>query len=95
MTRTTERTAATRLPARWLLHGCLGLGLIVAAGWGAHVFSLQRALQRLHEAAEQRLEVEAARLDGQLTRFEYLPSLLETSPEVLRLLAAPSRAPHA
>ena len=72
-----------------LLLGCLGLALIAIAAWVAHEFALQRALQRLHEAAQQRLEVEAARLDGQLSRFEYLPSLLETSPDVLRLFAAP------
>jgi two-component system C4-dicarboxylate transport sensor histidine kinase DctB len=91
MTRATDRTPVPPR-VRWLLRGCLGLGLIGAVAWGAHVLLLQRGLQRLHEAAEQRLEVEAARLDGQLTRFEYLPSLLETSPEVLRLLGAPADA---
>jgi two-component system C4-dicarboxylate transport sensor histidine kinase DctB len=35
------------------------------------------------------LAVEAARLDGYLSRFEYLPSLLETSPNVFQLLGAP------
>ena len=60
-------------------------------GLGRPRLALQRGLQRLHEAAQQRLEVEAARLDGQLARFEYLPSLLETSPDVLR--AARRRRP--
>lgn len=43
-------------------------------------------------AAHQRLAVEAARLDGYLSRFEYLPSLLETSPSVFRLLSNPDDA---
>ena len=83
-------TRPARRHAVWVLRGCLGLSLIALVAWAAHAFSLQRGLQRLHAAAQQRLEVEAARLDGQLSRFEYLPSVLETSPEVLRLLAAPA-----
>ena len=87
----TDRSAShpLRRRARWLLRGCLGLALIAGAAWAAHALALDRGLQRLHDAARQRLEVEAARLDGQLSRFEYLPSLLETSPVVLRLLDAP------
>jgi two-component system C4-dicarboxylate transport sensor histidine kinase DctB len=76
--------------ARRVLHGCIALALIALAAWAAHGMALQRALQQLSEAAQQRLEVEAARLDGQLSRFEYLPSLLATSPDVLRLFAAPN-----
>jgi two-component system C4-dicarboxylate transport sensor histidine kinase DctB len=72
-----------------LWRACLGMALIAGVAWAAHGLALQRGLQRLHEAAQLRLEVEAARLDGQLSRFEYLPSVLQTSPEVLRLLAAP------
>jgi two-component system C4-dicarboxylate transport sensor histidine kinase DctB len=71
---------------------CAGLLLIALVAWAAHGYGLQRGLERVGAAAQQRLEVEAARLDGQLSRFEYLPSLLETSPEVLRLLAAPGDA---
>jgi two-component system C4-dicarboxylate transport sensor histidine kinase DctB len=77
---------------RRVLRGCLALGLIAIAAWAAHELALQRGLQQLREAAQQRLEVEAARLDGQLARFAYLPSLLETSPEVQRLFAAPHDA---
>jgi two-component system C4-dicarboxylate transport sensor histidine kinase DctB len=90
---TTRESAAARAPRRqglWLRRGCLGLSLIALVAWAAHALALQRGLQRLSESAQQRLEAEAARLDGQLARFEYLPSLLETSPQVLRLLAMPS-----
>jgi two-component system C4-dicarboxylate transport sensor histidine kinase DctB len=78
-----------RRHAVWLWRACLGTALIAGVAWAAHGLALQRGLQRLHEAAHLRLEVEAARLDGQLSRFEYLPSVLQTSPEVLRLLAGP------
>lgn len=91
-----EPVAAAAKPSRrhvrWAWRACLGAVLIGLAAWAAHAFTLQRSLQGLSAAAQQRLEVEAARLDGQLSRFEYLPSLLETSPEVLRLLAQPGDA---
>lgn len=85
--------AAARRPrrhARWLWRACFGSLLIALVAWAAHAVTLQRGLQRLSAAAQQRLEVDAARIDGQLSRFEYLPSLLETSPEVLRLLSTPA-----
>jgi two-component system C4-dicarboxylate transport sensor histidine kinase DctB len=87
-----QRPAAVAEPpprGAWL-RAALALALVALAAWLAHVLALQRGLERLHETARQRLEVEAARLDGQLSRFEYLPLLLETSPEVLRLLESPA-----
>ena len=71
----------TRLP--------IVLVVVSLVAWLAHAVALQRGLDRLHELASQRLEVEAARLEGQLARFDYFPSLLETSPEVLQLLERP------
>jgi two-component system C4-dicarboxylate transport sensor histidine kinase DctB len=92
MTPVSERPAnlRPRRHARWVWRGFLALALIAAVAWAAHGLALQRGLQRLHEAALQRLEVEAARLNGQLSRFEYLPSVLQTSAEVLRLLSSPA-----
>lgn len=81
-----------RRRARRAWQAGVGLLLIALVAWATHAFTLERGLQGLSSAAQQRLEVEAARLDGQLSRFEYLPSLLETSPEVLRLLATPDDA---
>lgn len=89
-----ERPAAAAEPpprGAWL-RAVLAIALVALAACVAHAVALQRGLERLHEAARQRLEVEAARLDGQLSRFEYLPLLLETSPEVLRLLETPADA---
>ncbi|HET9645051.1 MAG TPA: sensor histidine kinase, partial [Burkholderiaceae bacterium] len=75
--------------ARRLLLAVAGFLLIAVVAGAAHSLALRRALGQLHEASRQRLEVESARLDGLLSRFDYLPSLLETSLEVLRLLDAP------
>lgn len=80
----------SRRPLRWAWRACVGFVLIGLVAWAAYALMLQRGLQGMSATAHQRLEVEAARLDGQLSRFEYLPSLLETSPEVLRLLALPA-----
>ena len=73
---------------RWLVRGAAGLALVAAASWFGYAVAFQRGLDHVRSAAQQRLAVEAARLDGHLSRFEYLPSLLETSPSVFRLLGA-------
>ncbi|MDA9406272.1 sensor histidine kinase [Bradyrhizobium sp. CCBAU 45384] len=75
--------------ARWLVRGAMALVLVVAASWLGYASAFYRGLGELHAAAQQRLAVEVARLDGHLSRFEYLPSLLETSSDVLRLLGDP------
>lgn len=75
--------------SRWLFRSAVALALVAGASWLGYTLALQRGLDHLHVAAQQRLAVEAVRLDGYLSRFEYLPSLLETSPSVFRLLGAP------
>lgn len=74
---------------RWLVRGAIAVALVMAASWLGYAVAFQRGLEYLRAAAQQRLAVEAVRLDGHLSRFEYLPSLLETSPSVFRLLGAP------
>src|SRR5262245_12274393 len=75
--------------AAWPLQiGCGALAVGFAA-WAGHAIAFQRALERLHDSAQQRLEVFSARLEGELARVEYLPSLLETSQSVRQLLADP------
>jgi two-component system C4-dicarboxylate transport sensor histidine kinase DctB len=76
--------------AHWLVRGAIALLLVAAASWLGYAAAFHRGLAELHAAAQQRLAVEVARLDGQLSRFEYLPSLLETSPDVFRLLDDPT-----
>ncbi|WP_249166485.1 ATP-binding protein [Bradyrhizobium sp. JYMT SZCCT0428] len=75
---------------RWFVRGAFALALVAAVSWLGYAVTFRRGLDHLHAAAQQRLAVEAARLDGHLSRFEYLPSLLETSPDVFRLLGAPN-----
>ncbi len=73
-----------------LLAWCsLALAFTAGAAWLGHALALRSALDQLHVNAQSRLDVIAARLDGELARFDYLPSLLETTPEVFELLAAP------
>ncbi|MEH2519358.1 two-component system C4-dicarboxylate transport sensor histidine kinase DctB [Bradyrhizobium sp. AZCC 1610] len=85
-----EVTSVAPSSTRWLVRGAIAVALVVAASWLGYAVAFQRGLDHLRAAAQQRLAVEAARLDGHLSRFEYLPSLLETSPSVFRLLDAPS-----
>src|SRR4051794_36720579 len=84
-----EVSSAAATATRWIVRGAAALALVVAASWLGYAVAFQRGLDHLHSAAQQRLAVEATRLDGNLSRFEYLPSLLETSPDVFRLLGAP------
>src|SRR3954447_11632598 len=87
-----EASSVAPSSSRWLVRGTAALALVVAASWLGYAVAFYRGLDHLHVAAQQRLAVEAARLDGHLSRFEYLPSLLETSPSVFRLLGDPGDA---
>lgn len=75
---------------RRLAYGAIALVLVAAASWLGYAAAFNRGLDHSHAAAQQRLALQAARLDGYLSRFEYLPSLLETSPGVFRLLGDPT-----
>lgn len=90
ITRRSEVGSTASSSVSWLVRGTAALALVAAASWLGYALALQRGLDRLHAAAQQRLAVEAARLDGHLSRFEYLPSLLETSPSVFKLLGDPA-----
>lgn len=68
-----------------------GVVVVMMAAWLAHRVALDRGMQALHEASARRLETVAAELDGLVSRFEYLPALLETTPAVMDLLAAPAQ----
>ena len=71
--------------ALWLL---VASGAIAGSAWLAYAATLRSAIAGLHKSAEQQLELVAARLDGELTRFDYLPSLLDTAPNIFELLAS-------
>lgn len=74
--------------ARW----SASLALIALAAAAGHRLALHAATERLHGAAEQRLDMLASALDAELTRFAHLPALLEMTPVVPALLADPGDA---
>jgi len=84
-----EGSSAMPSSTRRLVRGAAAFALVVATSWLGYAVAFQRGLDHMHAAAQQRLAMEAARLDGHLSRFEYLPSLLETSPSVFQLLGSP------
>lgn len=84
--------AAAPSARRWrgLPRWCAALGLVLAAAYVGHQVALQTGLSRLREAAEHRLDMLATGLEADLSRFDYLPALLEMTPVVPALLDAPT-----
>lgn len=84
---------AARRPQRALLLRIAVAALAVAGVAAiAHALVLRNGLHALEAAAAQRLALTAARLEAALARFDVLPSLLVTSPDVIALLADPDDA---
>jgi two-component system C4-dicarboxylate transport sensor histidine kinase DctB len=79
-----------RGPGQRLARLGVAIALVALAAWGGHWLALQRGLQALREDGVQRLELAATRIDAQLARFDFLPALLQTSPEVMRLFDTPA-----
>ena len=84
----TFRPRTRRAVVRW----CAALVLVALSALVGHHLSMQAGLARLREAAEHRLDMVATGLDAELTRFDYLPALLEMTPVVPALLNAPADA---
>jgi len=74
---------------RVLLRWAVAFALVAAAALIGHAIGMRSGLERLRDAAQHRLDMVAASVDAELARFEYLPSLLEMSPNVFRLLDTP------
>ncbi|QBY55644.1 ATP-binding protein [Cupriavidus oxalaticus] len=72
--------------------GSMALAAIALSVWLAYAMALRAGLEQLRVAGQHRLDVVAARLDGELSRFDYLPSLLESTTDVFELLARPDDA---
>lgn len=71
---------------RW----CAALGLMLVVAYFGHQVALQAGLMRLREAAAHRLDMLATGLEADLSRFDYLPALLEVTPVVPDLLESPA-----
>jgi two-component system C4-dicarboxylate transport sensor histidine kinase DctB len=76
-------------PRTLLAWSAAGLALVAAAAFTGHRLAWRSGLAALQDQAQHRLDLVATGLDAQLARFDYLPSLLETTPQVLQLLRAP------
>ena len=68
------------------------LALLLLAGlviWQATLWARGNALATLHETARQNLELYATHIEGELAKYEYLPAVLSTQYELVRLLREP------
>lgn len=65
------------------------IAIITAAALAGHAVAMRSGLERLRDAAGHRLDMVGVGLESDLARYEYLPSLLEMTPGVFDLLAAP------
>ncbi len=79
-----------RRPANVLSAWASAIAVVLTIGSIGYVVAMKSGLDRLQVVAAHRLDVVAASLDGELARFEYLPSLLEMNPSVSRLIDTPS-----
>ncbi len=78
---------------RWLPRWLAALALVLGAAYGGQQLALQAGLSRLREAADHRLDMLATGLEADLSRFDYLPALLEMTPVVPALLETPADIP--
>jgi two-component system C4-dicarboxylate transport sensor histidine kinase DctB len=68
------------------------LALLLIAGlviWQATLWARGNALETLHETARQNLELYTTHIEGELAKYEYLPAVLSTQYELVRLLREP------
>ncbi len=75
-----------------LLRNLLVVVLLIAAAlavWQTTQWARDNALATLHERASQNLELYATHIEGELSKYEYLPALLSTQYELVRLLREP------
>ena len=81
---------STRRRWRGLLRLFAAVALVLAAAYAGYQVALQTGLSRQRQAAEHRLDMLATSLEADLSRFNYLPALLEMTPAVSALLDAPA-----
>ncbi|NRF71750.1 sensor histidine kinase [Aquincola sp. S2] len=85
-----DARATSRRRWRGLPRWCAALGAVLLAAWIGHQVALQTGLSRLREAAAHRLDMLATGLEADLSRFDYLPALLEITPVIPALLDGPA-----
>lgn len=81
-------SARTRRGVLWLL----GLAIVLAGMAAAWSLAERAALRSLRSAGAHRLDLYAASLQSELSRYEYLPPVLALNQDVVRLLREPRSA---
>ena len=76
---------------RWAL-GFLALALLLAGVAAAYVLGERAALRTVRAGSTHRLDLYAASLQSELSRYEYLPPVLALNQDVIRLLRGPASA---
>ncbi len=75
---------------RHLLLTLLLLGLVLGCGYAGLLLSERVGIRALAENGERQLELNARAVESEITKYTYLPSLLELNDDVRRLLQTPS-----
>ncbi|WP_369958383.1 ATP-binding protein [Pseudomonas benzenivorans] len=75
---------------RHLLLPLLLLALVLACGYAGYRISEGVGIRALAENGERQLELNARAVESEITKYTYLPSLLELNDDVRRLLQTPS-----
>ncbi|NQD95705.1 sensor histidine kinase, partial [Pseudomonas sp. CrR25] len=82
-------TVKPRLTSHLLL-SLLLLALVLACGYAGYRLSEGIGIRALAENGERQLELNARAVESEITKYNYLPSLLELDDDVRRLLQTPS-----
>ena len=80
---------------RVLLNSSAWMALIVlsaGAGWGVSDFVAEQGYRQLSIASERKVDLYYSGLESELGKYEYLPRVLRTDPDVLKLLKSPDAA---
>jgi two-component system sensor histidine kinase AauS len=75
---------------RQLLLTLLLLTLVLGCGYAGYRLSERVGIRALAENGERQLELNARAVESEITKYHYLPSLLELNDDVRRLLQTPS-----
>ncbi|SDH68434.1 two-component system, sensor histidine kinase AauS [Pseudomonas benzenivorans] len=75
---------------RHLLLSLLLLALVLGCGYAGYRLSERAGIRALAEDGERQLELNARAVESEITKYNYLPSLLELNDDVRRLLQTPS-----
>lgn len=79
---------------RWLAPLALGAGLAVGVGWLVYQFSQAYAIETLRAASDHRLDLLVTGLEREMSKYAYLPAILNLEEDVRRLLAESGDPPR-